>query len=618
MAIKNTLLHFLKRIGRLFKFLRNVAANLLLLLFFGILLSILFLAPTPPEIQSGTALLLKPTGALVEERADFGGLSSLLSSPMQGQTIVADVIKAIKKSSEDDRITALVIDPTTLTGASSAHLDQIGKAITHFKKSGKPVIALGNYFSQGQYLLASYADDIYMHPFGEMILSGLSSKQPYFHDLFTKLQINIHVFRVGTHKAAVEPFVRSNMSEEAKEDNRAVIGQLWDTTLQSIARNRQLTEEHIRKYSEEYDQLLLASNGDAARVAMEQGLITELLTYEEIDKRVQEHTNVDENHYRRIGIQNYLQGIAIEESPFPSEKDQIGVIVASGNILMGTQPRGSIGAVSIAELIREARNDEQIKAIVLRIDSPGGSALASELIRQELELVQTIGKPVIVSMAGTAASGGYWIAATADEIWAAPTTITGSIGVFGILPTFEKSLTAVGVNYDGVETGPLSSGVSPFEDINETTARVLQSTVEFTYRTFVDLVARGRNMDPDNVDRIAQGRIWTGLNALENGLVDQLGHLDDAIKSAASIAGINDNFDVKTIEKSLSPQELFLQEITNNFALKFIESETQEKLLTSRFMELPAIRDISNFLLSNDPKRVYAICTGCNPTNTLN
>ena len=351
---------------------------------------------------------------------------------------------------------------------------------------------------------------------------------------------------------------------------------------------------------------------------MEQGLITELLTYEEIDKRIQEHTNVDENHYRRIGIQSYLQGIAIEESPFPSEKDQIGVIVASGNILMGSQPRGSIGAVSIAELIREARNDEQIKAIVLRIDSPGGSALASELIRQELELVQTIGKPVIVSMAGTAASGGYWIAATADEIWAAPTTITGSIGVFGILPTFEKSLTAVGVNYDGVETGPLSSGVSPFEDINETTARVLQSTVEFTYRTFVDLVARGRNMDPDNVDRIAQGRIWTGLNALENGLVDQLGHLDDAIKSAASIAGINDNFDVKTIEKSLSPQELFLQEITNNFALKFIESETQEKLLTSRFMELPAIQDISNFLLSNDPKRVYAICTGCNPTNTLN
>ena len=408
------------------------------------------------------------------------------------------------------------------------------------------------------------------------------------------------------------------MSEEAKEDNRAVIGQLWDTTLQSIARNRQLTEEHIRKYSEEYDQLLLASNGDAARVAMEQGLITELLTYEEIDKRVQEHTNVDENHYRRIGIQNYLQGIAIEESPFPSEKDQIGVIVASGNILMGTQPRGSIGAVSIAELIREARNDEQIKAIVLRIDSPGGSALASELIRQELELVQTIGKPVIVSMAGTAASGGYWIAATADEIWAAPTTITGSIGVFGILPTFEKSLAAIGVNYDGIETGPLSSGASPFEDINETTARVLQSTVEFTYRTFVDLVARGRNMDPDNVDRIAQGRIWTGLNALENGLVDQLGHLDDAIKSAASIAGINDNFDVKTIEKSLSPQELFLQEITNNFALKFIELETQEKLLTSRFMELPAIQDISNFLLSNDPKRVYAICTGCNTTNTIN
>ena len=618
MSIKKTLLQLLTRIGRLFKFLRNVAANLLLLLFFGLLLSLLFLTPSAPEIRSGTALLLQPSGVLVEERAEFGGFSSLLSDPTQGQTIVADVIKAITQSSEDDRITALVIDPTGLTGASSAHLDQIGKAISGFKTSGKPVIALGNYFSQGQYLMASYADDIYMHPFGEMLLSGLSSKQPYFYDLLEKLQINIHVFRVGTHKAAVEPFVRSNMSEEAKEDNRAVIGQLWDTTLQSIARNRQLNEEHIRRYSEEYDELLLASNGDAARVAMEQGLITELLTYEEIDKRIQEHTDTDENHYRQISIQSYLQGIAIEESPFPSEKNQIGVIIASGNILMGSQPRGSIGARSITELIREARDDDQIKAVVLRIDSPGGSALASELIRQELELIQTIGKPVIVSMAGTAASGGYWIAATADEIWAAPTTITGSIGVFGILPTFEKSLAAIGVNYDGVETGPMSSGTNPFEGINETTGKVLQSTVEFTYRTFVDLVARGRNMDPDNVDRIAQGRIWTGLDAQENGLVDQLGHLDDAIQSAALIAGINDDYDVKTIERPLSPQELFLQEITNNFTLNDLNLGVQEGQLTSRFMELPEIRDISDYLLSNDPKRVYAMCLVCSPANTLN
>ena len=618
MAIKSTLLQLLSRVSRLFKFLRNAIANLLLFLFFGLLLGIFFFTPTPPQIQSGTALLLKPSGALVEEQAEFGGFSSLLSAPVEGQAVVGDVIKAIKESSTDDRITTLVIDPTNLTAASSAHLEQIGRAITNFKKSGKPVIALGNYFSQGQYLLASYANDIYMHPFGEIILSGLAAKQPYFYDLLNRLQINIHVFRVGTHKAAVEPFTRSNMSEEAKEDNRSVIGQLWNRALQSISANRQLSEENIRRYSEEYDQLLLAGNGDAARVAMEQGLVTELLTYEEVDRRIQQHTDVDENHYRQIGVQTYLQAIALEKSPFPSEKDQIGVIVASGNILMGEQPRGSVGSASLGKLLQQARENEQIKAVVLRIDSPGGSALASELIRQEVELIQTIGKPVVVSMAGTAASGGYWIAATADEIWAAPTTITGSIGVFGILPTFEKSLDTIGINFDGVETGPLSSGPDPFEGINETTSKILQSSVEFTYRTFINLVARGRDLDPDIVDTIAQGRIWTGQDALANGLIDKLGHIDAAIKSAAEMVEITDNFEVKVIVKPLTPQEMFMQQITDNFSLLPLDGRNAEISLKERLLQLPSAQAVSRLAALNDPKQIYAICTHCLQSGEIN
>jgi protease-4 len=565
--------------------------------------------------MDGTALILAPTGTLVEARAQLDPIDALMGLGVSQQTVVRDLIDAIESAAKDERVAMLLLELSEMSSASLTHLSDIGAALQTFREdSGKPVIASGTYFSQGQYFLASFADEIYMHPLGELMLTGMSAYQPYFRDLLDRLKVKIHVFRAGEYKAAVEPYTRSDMSPEAKEANRVMIDQLWSRYLNTVASNRDLPLEVIRTYSNAYDELLTSESGDMARVALNQGLVDELMTLDTFIEQLKQRIGEHEDTFKQIDTDSYLA--AIRRPSFPSQKPSIGVLTATGTILMGDQPPGAIGAISIRNLIQDIRKDERIKALVVRVDSPGGSALASELIREELEQLQSSGVPVVVSMASTAASGGYWISATADQIWASPSTVTGSIGVFGIVPEIEATLSAIGINRDGIGTTPYSGSMDLMGSLDEGTQTVLQASVDFIYQTFLSLVARGRDMDIEDVDAIGQGRIWTGQDALELGLVDGLGNLEDSIRAAAELVELSD-YDIKFLSTPLSPQEQFINQLIDNFGLAGVLSKSRWLSAFNSVSSSGVLDDVQRLMVLNDPKRVYAICATCQSTPLL-
>ena len=358
---------------------------------------------------------------------------------MLRETRYQDLIDALDSAKNDARIAVIVLDLEHLTGVSPAHLSGLGDALSAAKAAGKEIVSVGDYYTQGQYYLASFADTIYMHSMGQVLLTGFGSYQTYYKDLLDKLKVKVHVFRVGAYKAAVEPYTRTDMSPEAREANRAMIDELWQDYIAKVSANRKIALDQMNDYVLHYEDLLKTADGDMARVALEHGLVDALISRDEMRQRLIAKVGESEGTFRQIASTDYLRATRAVQPPTDNE---VGVVVASGMILPGEQPRGSIGADSLTELIRNARLDQHVKAVVLRVDSPGGAAISSEVIRQELEQLQTSGKPLVISMAGVAASGGYWISATADEIWAAPTTVTGSIGIFGMVPTFEDSLAA--------------------------------------------------------------------------------------------------------------------------------------------------------------------------------
>jgi protease-4 len=488
-----------------------------------------------------------------------------------------------------------VLDLEHMTGVSPAHLSGLGDALAQAKAAGKEIVAVGDYYTQGQYYLASYADNIYMHPMGQVLLTGFGSYQNYYKDLLDRLKVKVHVYRVGAYKAAVEPYTRTDMSAEAREANRAMIDELWQDYIAKVSTNRKMTLDQINDYVNRYEDVLKSADGDMARAALEHGLVDALISRDEMRERLIAKVGESEGTFRQIASNDYLR--ATRRVPAPAT-NEVGVVVAAGMILPGEQPRGSIGADSLTELIRSARLDKNVKAVVLRVDSPGGAAISSEVIRQEIEQLQVSGKPVVVSMAGVAASGGYWISATADEIWAAPTTVTGSIGIFGMVPTFEDSLAAIGVARDGVGSAPLAGALDPLGGISDPMGRILQANVEAGYKRFLDLVSRGRNMLPEDVDKIGQGRVWTGRKAHELGLVDGLGQLPDAIAAAAKRAGLTD-YQVRFIEKPLSAREQLLQQLAGSMG--FVSSTSLGQLA----------RALSDLARLDDPLHTYALCEAC-------
>ncbi|MCS5566403.1 MAG: signal peptide peptidase SppA [Pseudomonadales bacterium] len=615
MTTNQPIRNFFAAIGRAFSFARVAIANTIIALIFLVVLISLVSAPGTPRVMDGTALILAPTGTLVEARGQLDPVDTLMGLGINQQTVVHDLIEAIETAADDKRVALLLLELSDMSSASLTHLHNIGDALQAFREtSGKPVIASGTFFSQGQYFLASFADEIYMHPLGELMLTGMSTYQPYFRDLLDRFKVKVHVFRAGEYKAAVEPYTRSDMSAEAKEANRTMMDQLWSRYLETIASNRELSSDAIRAYSNTFDELLASESGDMARVALNQGLIDELITLDAFIEQLRQRVGEHEDTFKQIDAESYL--LASRRPQLPSQKPAIGVLTATGTILMGDQPPGTIGALSTRNLIQDVRKDEQIKALVLRVDSPGGSALASELIREELEQLQSSGIPVVVSMASTAASGGYWIAATADQIWASPSTITGSIGVYGIVPEIEETLATIGITRDGIGTTPMSGSMDLAGSLDQGTQNVLQSSVDFIYQTFLGLVARGRDMDVEAVDAIGQGRIWTGQDALELGLVDGLGNLEDSIRAAAELVELDD-YDIKFLSTSLSPQEQFINQLIDNFGLTGVLSNSSWLSMFNSVSSNTALTDLQRLISFDDPKRIYAICATCRSVTLL-
>ena len=605
MSLRSLPGRFFGFLGRVLDALRVFIGRLFFLLFLIVLLSLVFSAPAGVQVPEDGLVILNPKGAIVEQPGLLDAQSLLLGSSEVTATPLRDVLDALDRAATDSRIRGVVLDLTELTAVSPASLETIGAALERYRGSGKALIAHGDYYSQAQYFLASWADTIYLHPMGQLMLPGYGGSQLYFASLLEKLGINVHIFRVGTHKAAVEPFSLDGMSDLSRANMQQLVDELWERYLNQVAVNREVTPDALRSYANDYPAHLLAVGGDTARVALEHGLVDELVSQPQFRARLSALAGASGGNPRTIGFQDFL--LATHAPALPAESE-IGVIVAEGTIDMGEQPRGAIGADSLVALIRDARRDERVKAVVLRVDSPGGSALASELIRQELEQLQEAGKPLVVSMGGTAASGGYWISAMADEIWASPATVTGSIGIFGLVPTLEEGLNSLGVYADGVSTTPLTRA-DPLTGMSEAMATVLQASVEDGYRRFLQLVSDGRNLSIEQVDMVAQGQIWSGSQALAFGLVDNLGELDDAIAAAARLAAL-DTYDWRYIEKPLTPGEQFTQELIRNFGLTALGDGQWLQGLTGAGVR-QTLESVSALARFNDPRDLYSLCEFC-------
>jgi len=592
-------------LGRALDALRVFFGRLVFLLLLLVVFGVLFGGPGGVQVPEDGLVILDPRGAIVEQPGLLDAQSLLLGSAEVTATPLRDVLGALERAATDTRIRGVVLDLTELTSVSAASLETLGAALERFRESGKSLIAHGDYYSQAQYFLASWADTVYLHPMGQLMLPGYGGSQLYFASLLERLGINVHIFRVGTHKAAVEPFSLDGMSDLSRANMQHLVDELWERYLNQVATNRGMTTLALRSYANEYPAHLVAVGGDTARVALEHGLVDELVSQSQFRARLSALAGASGGNPRTIGFQDFL--LATHTPPLPAS-DEIGVIVAEGTIDMGEQPRGAIGADSLVSLIRDARRDERIKAVVLRVDSPGGSALASELIRQELEQLQEAGKPLVVSMGGTAASGGYWISAMADEIWASPATITGSIGIFGLIPTLEESLGKLGVYADGVSTTPLGRA-DPLTGMNEAMATVFQASVEDGYRRFLQLVSDGRNLSIEQVDAVAQGQVWSGSQALAFGLVDNLGELDDAIAAAARLAAL-DSYEWRYVEQPLTPGEQFAQELIRNFGMTTLgNGRWLEGLMSSGVRQtLDGVSALARF---NDPRDLYSLCEFC-------
>ncbi len=565
-----------------------------------------------PRVPRGAALVVAPSGVLVEQLS--GSLGDRAREELFGggenETLVSDVVTAIREAKDDDRIAALVLDLDDLAGGGLTKLEDIQRALLEFKGSGKKVIAVGRSYGDASYLLAATADEILLDPMGAVGIEGFARYRMYFRSALEKLDIDMHVFRVGTFKSAVEPFLRDDMSPEAREANLDWLGDLWTAWLDDVSAARGIPAGQIVAYVTGFPELIAEHRGDTARTALDAGLVDELVDRLEFRERMIDLVGSDrhEKTFKQIGVDEYLEAIGRTGRPHPRGGPAVAVIVARGEITGGDRPPGEIGSRSTGALIRRAREDDDVKAIVLRVDSPGGSAFASEEIRRECARAREDGKKVVISMGSVAASGGYWISTASDEIWAHPTTITGSIGIFGMFPTWPRLLDRLGIHADGVGTTPLAGAARPDRPLPEALERTIQAMIEDGYRDFLERVAEARGLTVEEVDRIAQGRVWSGIDAHELGLVDRLGDLRQAIESAAELAGIADDYKVRWIEKRPGWREKLIAELMNSRVAAALRPHGGVDELLAR---VPAARRVlsglERFSKLDDPRGVYAM-----------
>ena len=580
--------------------------------FFFFILFILygvFFTNTTPVVPGSAALVIDPVGFIVERKTEKDTWDILLEDKTREipETLLRDIGTAIERAKSDERIKALVLNMDYLFGAGLAQLHYIGEKVEDFKKSGKPVFAYGLGYSNGQYLVATYADEIYMHPYGAVFLTGYGAWPAYYKSALDKLKAQVHVFRSGPYKSYGEPYLRDDMSEEAKEANRALLATLWGEFTTQVSNARGITAEAFQASYRTMSKDLASVGGDLAQLPIEQGLIDGLKSESEwgafMADKVGNGTSPE--GYTNIHMGQYLAATA--NGSFNSG-DEVAIVVVRGEITFGENRNGTAGSFTVVRQLQEARYDDNVKAVVLRIDSPGGSLLASELIREEIEQLKASGKPVIASMGAVAASGGYWIASPADEIWAQATTITGSIGVIAIIPTFEGSLDAIGIHVDGVGTTPLSGDFRAGRPLSPLASDILQQSVINSYAHFVDMVANDRGMDPTDVDAIGQGRVWSGADAFDLGLVDSLGNIDDAIAAAASLANLT-GFDVRYIEDAPDFAEQLARNLTASIGMDLDQARFRPGAIEGFIFEITRVVD--RLKLLNDPSQVYVLCETC-------
>ncbi|TLY89457.1 MAG: signal peptide peptidase SppA [Gammaproteobacteria bacterium] len=589
--------------------LRKVLHLVLLLVIFAIVVGAL--RGAVPRIPSKAALLVAPQGELVEQLSGAPVERALQEARGEGhaETLLWDLTDSIHAAASDTRIPVLALDLEKFEGATQVTLEELANALREFRASGKKVIAYGTEFTQERYYLAAQADEVYLDPMGFVLLTGYDRYPTYLKGALDKLGVDINVFRVGAFKSAVEPFTRTGMSAEDREESRSYLNALWSSYQEAVTRARKLPSDALAQYVGSFAKSVPAAGGDAAQVALRAKLVTGVKSRLETEQRLIELVGRDDTSgsFKSVSASDYVRYARAEKKARAAGKPRVGVIVAAGNILDGDQPPGTVGGESTARLIREARLDKDVKAVVLRVDSPGGSVLASEQIYRELLALHAAGKPLVVSMSGYAASGGYYIAAPADEIWASPATLTGSIGIFAIVPTVDKTLGKVGVSVDGVGTTPLSGQLRIDRPLGEEVRAFLQSQISRGYDEFVARVARGRNKTREQIDAIAQGRVWAGTDAHRVGLVDHIGSFSDAVKAAARRAKLTD-YAADFIEPELTWAQQLVLQLRDTARVSFLAGPDERALsqLARRFD--PVTREVAKLSRFSAPNRLYAYC----------
>lgn len=549
----------------------NGARKVFLNLVFLFILYLLFLALQPPEtfrLKPDTTLVIRPYGNVVEQYTTTPLDRALQEAAGQerSETRLRDMLEAIHRAAGDDDITQLVIDPNYTWGVGLAALRDIEHALDAFRSTGKSVIAVVENVGQQQYYLASLADEVWLDPNGVIWIDGYSNYRHFYREGLEKLAVEINLFRVGSYKSAMEPYTRDEMSEEAKADGMKWLGNLWEQYLQGVSRHRGLVQTPLeasilQATIDDLPNQIEKADGNFAQYALDLGLVDRLVTAPEARQALARRGTPNQagDGYRAVGMEDYL--LLTRPRHITGGSNRIAIVVAEGEIVRGNFPAGRIGSISTAEQLRRAARSDKVAAVVLRINSPGGEVFATETLRQELQMVRDAGKKVVVSMGNVAASGGYWISTAADEVWASPATITGSIGVIGMLPTFGATLDKIGIHADGVGTTEMAGKLRLDRPLDEGLSRIFQSSVERNYRQFLQLVAEARGFDNlEAVDALAQGQVWTGEQARERNLVDRTGTFQDAIEASARMVGLGDDYQVEWIEPEKSALDEFLSD----------------------------------------------------------
>lgn len=606
---------FFTFIGKIFNVIRIIIKSIFYFFLIIILLSLIG-ANAPKPLPAKFALTIQPAGILVDQKTYADPVSLILAdeNERETETLVRDLVEAIQHAAKDSRVTHLVLDLSLLQGGGISKMNDIGQALTEFKKSEKKIIAVSENYSQDQYYLASFADEILMHEMGFLEITGYGRYMNYYKSALDSLGVTIHAFRSGKYKDYLEPYLRDDMSNESREHNAQWINELWKHYTDQIEAARKLEPGTLNDFINNMDSQILLTAGDTAKLALDKKLVDQTLSRQAIEDYLQKTVGKGESEndiYASASVKNYLTHVRSKPN---MAQNKVAVIVASGNIIDGYQPEGTIGSENMVELIRQVRDDKQVKALVIRVDSGGGSAFASEIIRSEINaLREHMGEdkyPIYISMGSVAASGGYWLATAGDQVWAQTSTITGSIGVFGAFPTLENSLKKIGVNTDGVGTTELAGDMRIDRPLSDKAKKIIQASVDNIYQRFIHLVADSRKQTPEQINEIAQGHVWTGNKAKEIGLVDNLGSMQDVIDAIVKDTKLKD-YKVEFVQRSLSPKEEFFRSLSENTSIpagnllgKFSSLQLLNQLQ-------PLVKPLQDIQQLNDPQGIYVKCFEC-------